>query len=143
MTDDQFMQFIANCHRELSDKQSTFWPMISESKHWQYELGDCSIQFDDSSYPIVPIGTFHQAHGTWMWAWAHTEFPEAARSRSQEIQRLKDSTGFHIFLDAAFPVQPEEVNDIVALSIHQLDAIGFFVSRSDEPTLYLAVMSKG
>lgn len=139
-TDDAFNAFVAACHAELEDKQRVFWPQISGAGRWRYELDEGSIFFGGDSYPMIPIGTFSPEYQSWLWAWANEDFPELARATSHRLQDLNVTTGFRVFLDPGFPISPDEVNDLVAMSIHQLGAIGFFRSPSEGPTLYLAIL---
>ena len=96
-----------------------FWPQISEAGRWHYELADGSIIFGGTRYSMVPIGTFSPDYQTGLWAWANEDFPHFARSECQRLQGLHVTTGFRVLLDPGFPVSPEGVNDLVALSIHQ------------------------
>lgn len=54
------------------------------------------------------------------------------------IQSLHTVTGFRVFLDPA--TQASSVaQDLTALAVHVLDAMGFFCCPSHGPVLYVAV----
>lgn len=142
MTDAQFSSFVAACSAEFAEKQSQFWPRISGAGKWHYELADGSITFGVQRYPMIPIGTFSSQYQSWLWAWANEDFPVVARETSRRLQGLYDLTRFQVFRDPGFSVTPEEVDDLVAMAIHQLEAIGSFRCLSEGPTLYLAILDR-
>lgn len=139
MTDEQFQAFVLSCHAELTEKQPSFVQCLTPSGQWFYDLAALTITFQEATRRAVPIGSYSPHNGSWLWAWANEDFPPLAREASSAIQGLHETTGFQVFRDPGFPVLPEEVNDLIAMSIHQLNAVGFFRSPTDGPTLYLAV----
>ena len=143
MSDAEFNAFIAACQQELDQKQSAFQARISGAGLWAYEMADGTMKIGDTCYPMVPIGTFSRTYQSWLWAWANEEFPARARETSWQLQLLHQITGFRIFLKPGFPAAANDVNEFLALAVHQLGGIGFFRCESDGPTLYLAVQEPG
>jgi hypothetical protein len=139
MSDEGFFDFLAACRDELADKQLRFQRRIAGAASWNYDLRDCSLTFGSARFPMTPVGTYSPEYETWLWAWANEEFPEIARVASREIQSLHSVTGFRVFIDPGIPASSDDAEDLTALAVHQLGAIGFFREASSSPTLYLAV----
>jgi hypothetical protein len=139
MSDEEFFAFLSACRSELDEKQSRFQRQIQGRSQWQYNLEDCSLTFGDLTFPITPIGTHSAEHRSWLWAWANEEFPPHARDASRQIQALQGVTGFRVFTDPGIGASSLDAQDFTAMAVHKLEAIGFFRSSSDGPTLYLAV----
>jgi hypothetical protein len=143
MSDEEFFAFVAACQEELAEKQGRFFPRISGAGRWSYDMADCSLTLGAERYGMTPIGSFSPEYRTWLWAWANDDFPDYARDRSRRIQGLYQTTGFRVFLDPGIPASPTDAEDLTALAVHHLDAIGFFRCPSDGPVLYLAVHDPG
>jgi hypothetical protein len=143
MSDAEFNAFVGACQQELEQKQIAFQARISGAGRWAYEMADGTLTIGDTFYPMVPIGTFSRTYQSWLWAWANEDFPARTRETSCQLQALHQITGFRIFLKLGFPAAANDVNEFLALAVHQLGGIGFFRCESDGPTLYLAVQEPG
>ena len=139
MTDTEFFTFLAACRSELAEKQGRFQKLIVANAPWFYDMADCSLRIGNELFRMTPIGTFSAEHKSWLWAWANEQFPMIARERSKQIQRLYESTGFRVFLDPGIKASAKDAQDFTALSVHELEANGFFRTTSSEPIVYLAV----
>jgi hypothetical protein len=140
LTDEQFFDFVQACRDELAVKQERFLARIADASRWQCELANGTLSFDDESFPVTPVGTHSDEQQTWLWAWANETLPGLARQASRRIQALHDRTGFRVFLDEGTPAKSIDAQDLTALAIHELDAIGLYrVPSEGGPTLYLAV----
>ena len=139
MSDDEFFAFVAVCRDELAVKQSGFQQRIAGASRWQYEMADGSLTIGDKRFSMTPIGSFSPEYQTWLWAWANEDFPDAARVPARQIQELHGITGFKVFLEPGIGASSADAEDLAALAVHQLDAIGLFRCPSDGPMLYLAV----
>jgi len=58
---------------------------------------------------------------------------------SSRIRSLHTVTGFRVFIDPGTQASPSAAQDLTALAVHILDAIGFFRCPSEGTVLYLAV----
>ena len=140
LTDEEFFAFLQACRAELTAKQERFQERVARASRWQYELADGTLSLDGEIFPITAVGTHSAEHGTWLWAWANDSFPPQAREASRRIQALYDRTRFQVFLDEGMPAESIDAQDVTAMAIHELGAIGMYrVPRKDGPTLYLAV----
>src|SRR5262245_40690031 len=140
MSDEQFHAFVTACREELAQKQSQFRARIESAGRWWCELEIATISFDERQFPITVVGSQSPQDQTWLWAWANECLPERARTASQRLQALFTRTGFRVFLDPGLPASAEDAQDLTALAVHELEAIGFYRCPSDDgPTLYLAV----
>jgi hypothetical protein len=141
LSDDEFSAFLASCRNELAAKQETFQRRIQGASRWSYEMADGTLIIGDAIFSMTPIGTYSPAHNSWLWAWANEDFPAAARTASARIQSLHTVTGFRVFIDAGIKTSSEDAQDLAALAVHLLGAIGFFRCPLDGPgpVLYLAV----
>jgi hypothetical protein len=138
MSDEQFSAFIAVCRDELTRLQSQFQERIRGSGQWFYNLSDCTLRIGDISFPITPIGTHSPERQSWLWAWANEEFPLRAREASKSIRALQTLTGFRAFTSPSIGASDSEAQDLAALAVHCLGAIGIF-RVPGTPTLFLAV----
>jgi hypothetical protein len=140
MTDAAFAAFVARCRAELAEKQTKFQRRIEGSSTWSYDLQRGELRVGAVPFPIAPIGTLNASYGTWLWAWwANDSLPEVARTRALGIQALQTTTGFQVFVIQGLPTSPGEANDLTALAVHQLGAVGVFRVPWTEATLFLAV----
>lgn len=138
-TDQEFTAFVDACRTELVSKQETFLKRIAGCARWFYDLADNSLTLGTLRFRITAVGTFSPEYETWLWGWANPDYPEAAREASRRIQALYSITGFRIFTTNGIEATSADAQDLSAMAIHQLEAIGLFKCRSDGPTLYLAV----
>jgi hypothetical protein len=139
MSDDEFFTFVATCRHELAAKQAGFQQRIAGGSRWNYEMAEGSLSIGDTRFGMTPIGTFSPEYQSWLWAWANEDFPAEARAASRRIQELHAVTGFRVFLDRGIGASPADAEDLVALAVHQLGALGLFRCPSDGSVLYLAV----
>ncbi len=140
LTDEQFFAFLQACRDELAAKQAQFNVRIAGASRWQCELADGTLAFDGQLFPVTAVGTHSAEQQTWLWAWANDSFPPLAREASRRIQALFDRTGFRVFLDEGMPAKSIDAQDVTAMAIHELGAIGMYrVPSEGGPTLYLAV----
>lgn len=143
MSDDEFFAFLTTCRDELAGKQAGFQERLAGASRWQYEMAEGSLTIGETRFGMAPIGSFSPRGGSWLWAWANEDFPEAARAASRRIQGLHAVTGFRVFLDPGIAASSADSQDFAALAVHQLGAIGYFRCPSDGPVLYLAVHEPG
>lgn len=139
MSDEEFFAFLSACQRELEERQVRFQQRIHAAPRWHYDLADTTLTVGNLRFRMTPIGTFSETYQTWLWAWANEDFPESARVSSRRIQELHAVTGFRVFLDPGIEASRADAQDLSALAIHQLGAIGLFRCPSQGPELYLAV----
>ena len=141
MSDEEFSAFLTACRNELASLQPTFQQRIHGGGRWFYDLSDCTLRFGDESFPITPIGTYSPAYQSWLWAWVNDDFPLPAREASKRLQSLHTLTGFRVFTSPGVGASASDANDFVALSVHELGAVGFFrvSSENTTPALFLAV----
>lgn len=139
LTDDEFFAFVARCREELAAKQSRFQERIAGAARWTYEMADRSLTIGDVRFGMTPVATFHAERNEWLWAWANDRFPHAAREASLLIQSLRDVTGFQVFVMPGIDASTRDAEDLAALAVHQLDAVGLFRCPTDDLVLYLAV----
>lgn len=139
LTDNEFLVFVDACRKELETKQEAFLKRIAGCNRWFYDLADNSLTLGTLRFRITAIGTFSPEYKTWLWAWANPDYPEAAREASSRIQSLYAVTGFRVFTSEGIEATSADAQDLSAMAIHQLDAIGLFKCPSEGPTLYLAV----
>lgn len=139
MTDEEFFAFLSACREELADKQSRFERRIAGPGRWSYDLRDGSLTVGSERFSVTAVGTYSVEYQTWLWAWANEDFPEAARAASRRLQSLHDVTGFRVFINPGIEASSADAQDFTALSVHHLEAIGFFRGGADSPILYLAV----
>ena len=139
MSDEQFFDFLAACREELETKQAAFQRQVADVNQWSYDMADETLTLDDMRFGMTPIGSYSKEYQTWLWAWANDGFPEVARAAARRIQSLYDLTGFQVFLDPGIPADAEDAQDLAAMAIHQLGAIGQYRFPSETRMLYLAV----
>jgi hypothetical protein len=146
MTDDEFFAFLSACRDELADKQTRFQQQTAGAVRWSYEMADCTLTIGDKQFAMTPVGTHSPKRQTWLWAWANEDFPPRAREASRQVQALHGVTGFRVFLDPGIEASSGDAQDLTAMAVHQLGAIGLFRAPSSGPTgptLYLAVQECG
>jgi hypothetical protein len=138
-TDEEFADFLSQCRSDLADRQAKFQRQIEGFGQWRYDLTELTLILGTACYPITPIGSWSAEHGTWLWAWANDSLPMQAREAARAIQGLHAQTGFRVFTDEGTDASSADAEDLTALAVHELGAIGFFRSRDEERDLYLAV----
>jgi hypothetical protein len=139
LSDEDFVAFLEHCRAELAGKQQGFLQRIRGLATWVYDMADCSLTVGQERYAMTPIGTHNSGRQTWLWAWANDRFPPAARDASCRLQALHQATGFSVFVEAGVPASAADAEDLAALAVHQLGAIGLFRVPANDVTLYLAV----
>lgn len=145
MTDAAFAAFVAACREELRTKQERFVGELVGVARWTYDLAAPTLTFDGApARRVTPIGTYCRADGTWMWAWANEGLPEPARRAAAGLRDLRRTTGFAVFEMAGLGATLAEAEDLVAIAIHHLGAVGLFrvpADDADDAELFLAVQA--
>jgi hypothetical protein len=139
MTDDEFFAFLARCREELASRQAAFLNRIHGATRWTYEMADGSLTIGETRFDMTVVGSYSREYGTWLWAWANDDLPEAARAASRRLQALRDTTGFRVFTDPGIEGTEADARDFTALAVHELGAIGCFRCDEGRRVLYLAV----
>ncbi|QDH23103.1 DUF6882 domain-containing protein [Saccharibacillus brassicae] len=149
MIREQFEQFLGKARQELENKQQKF---IAESdvsgyKEYWIDIPGSRLEFIEGqqakiSYEAICIGSWSQAKGSWMWAWAHDSFPEPVRRQSARLRELYEITGSPVFAEKEVPCNEPGALELTAMSIHHLDAIGMYRIPGEQAYLYVAVMRK-
>jgi len=103
-----------------------------------YGTADGSLTIGDTRFGMTVVGSYSREYGTWPWAWANENLPEAARAASRRIRGLGDTTGLRVFTDQGIEATEADAQDFTALAVHQLGAIGFFRCSEGGRVLYLA-----
>jgi hypothetical protein len=140
MTDHEFAQLLSLCDREFVEKQEKFQMWIATSGMWFYDLEECTLTLGDTKFEVTPIGTYGATSGTWLWAWANSEFPPKAIERAEKLKCLYELTGWEVFENPGTHATVDELQIFNLLAIHILDSVGLFQDgEGGEPALYLAV----
>jgi hypothetical protein len=140
LSDEQFGAFLLACRDELATKQAEFQQCLRPGDDWSYDMATCTLTIRDVTFPMTPIGTFSPVRQTWLWAWANRSTPPAAAEASKRIQSLFDFTGFSVFIEQGIDASSSDAQDLAALAVHQLEAIGFFLAPVEGgPIRFLAV----
>lgn len=139
MSDEAFFGFLSACREQLSAKQMAFNERLEPNAEWSYDFESSSLTVGPKGFRITAIGTQNSVDQTWLWAWANEGFPASARDAASQIKSLYELTGFKVFDDPGIAANPSDAEDLAACAVHQLDAVGLFLSPHEDTTLYLAV----
>ena len=151
MTEAKFEEFLARCVSDAQHKNDALDAEygLHSFVRWDDDRDRELLVFSNPGKPDVleakrtEIGSYSLRTQTWLWAWANEDFSPAAREASRRLQALHALTGFRVFVDPGIGASSADAQDFAALAVHQLEAIGFFRSPSDGPTLYLVVHERG
>jgi hypothetical protein len=103
-------------------------------------MANCSLTIGDHEFRMTPVGTHSPEYQTWLWAWANPDFPALARETARQVQELHKVTGFRVFVNEGIAASSVDAQDLTAMAVHHLDAIGLFRAPSEDgPTLFFAV----
>lgn len=143
MSEEQFNAFLEACRVELEQKQTAFFGQFADDVAWSFDIDQGTFSLNEQAFPMTPIGSFSEAHQTWLWAWANDSFPDAARDASRQLQSLYKRTGFRVFADEAIKATADEAEDLATLANHELGAVAEFRYQENGLMTYIAVLGNG
>jgi len=146
MNEEQLTEFIQQCQSELEQKQSYLVEEFGLGKYQRFDvqLDKEVIEFKASGTvkvvaKIIPIGSFAERAGTWMWAWANPSIPELLQNKSSKLKELKRITGIKIFEKETLVADEKMSWEIAAMSCHYLRAKGCYRANSGKSLFFLAL----
>lgn len=136
-------QKIDDIFKNYCDSFESFSKEISEYNKWFYSLDDLSIEFSNGtksvSYSIVPVGTFSEEYGTFLWGWANKNWSEETKKAASVLKELHTEFGFNALLQEGFNCGEEELDEILSLALYGLKGVTIFKIKDDDPWLFLCV----
>ena len=137
--------FAARCMEELQAKQDALMSahrLQSYDRCW-FDQEAKTIRFMQGEaagpvFQVVIIGSWSEKASTWMWGWANPSLPRAARIDSLQIRDLASGSGFSTFNEQALRADELKAQELAAMAVHYLGAIGMHRVPSGELFTYLA-----
>ena len=137
---DQAMQVYAAQQANLSAVLSTYtqWAVNDDMSELQLTPADSAHAV--RHFRSVPVCTYLPEAQDFVWAWANDSlFTAAQRKAAQALQSLADVTGYGIFRRSHFGATPQELDQLCALALHQLQGLGVFKIKSQSPWICLVL----
>lgn len=136
--DDAFDRLSEHALAALRKKQTAFGEEVAEYPVWNIDTDQCTLAFSRSSgdslqFRITPIATYLATSENWAWAWANDAFPDEPRSRSARLRMLSAKTGYGVFESPSFRVAANEIDELCALALYQLEGVAVFKIKDREP----------
>jgi hypothetical protein len=139
MTDMEFRALLDRCREELAAKQALFTADCISSAPYHYDLNQGVLAVGSERYASSLVGTRSITNGTWLWGWANDSFSDSVRQAASRAKSLYDVTGFRVFIDPGVHASKQDAEDFTALTVHAIDAIGFWRYAGEDNEMYLAV----
>ena len=142
--DDSFDSLIAAALRDYAQKQAEFQRQIRAFSRWDFnDKGNMLSLTGHAGPPLVlhatPVGTDMPGVEQWAWAWANKRFGEPSREESARLKSLTGTTGYSIFEVPFFNAPVQDVDQLCALALQELDGMAIFKVKDQEPWCYYVV----
>ena len=143
--DEAFESFLNSAFTEYIEKQERFRRKTSVFPRWYIDMDALTLTFEGNSgeslvTSFVPVTTYLPSQESWAWVWANDAWPTMAREKAPPLQQLTQKTQYQIFSTAFFRASHDDIDELCALSIKQLDASAIFKIKDQEPWLFVAVL---
>lgn len=144
MTDQTFKEFVAYSIEQLTKKsQAISDRVLKELNNPPFRINTEKrlIEWTNSStgevvlaYKAIPIGSYNQRTGTFLWAWANSTVPGEPIEKLREVSRLAERFPDITALTQASYIETSEqfAMDVTAAIVEIYDAAGFY--RYEEKT---------
>lgn len=144
MTDQPFNEFVAQAIEKLATKsQAVSNRILKELNNPPFEINTEKrlIEWTNSStgdvvlaYRAIPIGSYNQGAGTFLWAWANSTVPGEPIEKLREVSRLAERfPDIPALTQASYIETPEQFAiDVTAAIVELYDAVSFY--RYEEKT---------
>src|SRR6185503_13539966 len=111
---------------------------------WYIDVDALTLTFEGDSgeslvTSFVPVATYLPSSESWAWVWANDAWPTLAREKSAALKQLTERTQYQVFSTPFFRAAPDEIDELCALAVKQLDASAIFKIKDQEPWLFVAV----
>ncbi|MBS2027085.1 MAG: hypothetical protein JST54_04195 [Deltaproteobacteria bacterium] len=134
--DDAFDALLAKAMAAYVAKQAR---LTDAEGAWHYDLVTGAFRLGADAYGFTPIATYVPERSSWLWGWANDAFPPLARERSARLKRLAQKTHYQIFNTAGFAVRREEIDELCALALHELEGLFVFKAKDQSPWMFLVI----
>lgn len=149
MNEEQFDEFVDHCYKEFEMKQNQLieaYNLGHYSEYW-YDQTTKILQFKERDlialeFDIICIGSWAHKNETWLWSWANQSVTDECRKDSERIKGLKTFTGVEVFEMEGLKCDEVTAYELVAMSIHHLDAIGMYRIPGEKSHLFVAIMKE-
>ena len=142
--DEAFESFLETAVTEYIEKQDRFRRKTSVFPRWYIDMDSLTLTFEGDSgeslvTSFVPVATYLPSSESWAWVWANDAWPTGAREKAASLKQLTQRTQYQIFSTAFFRAAPDDIDELCALAVKQLDASAIFKIKDEEPWLFVAV----
>ena len=142
--DEAFDNFLKNAVAEYIEKQEQFQRKIRAFPRWYLDITSLTLTFEGHRgeslvTAFVPVATYLPNSESWAWVWANDAWPTVARDKAAPLKQLTQRTQYQIFSTPFFRATLDDIDELCALSVKQLDALAIFKIKDQEPWLFVAV----
>ena len=146
-TDRAFDALLAHSMQVYAAQQSKMAATMAAYTQWTVndDMSELQLTPADGAHATrrfrsVPVCTYLPEAQDFAWAWANDSlFTAAQREAAQALQSLADVTGYSIFRRPHFGATPQELDQLCALALHQLQGLGVFKIKSQLPWICLVL----
>ena len=148
MNDQEFRAYIDEASAWLQQRQQALQAeyQIANYQPDGYDQALGTLRFKNAegnilAFEYIPIGSWAKPNETFMWGWGNQTVEPERRAESERIKALAEKTGYDIFHKPVFKCDEEMAWDMVALSAHELNAIGVYRVPHEELRIFFALMN--
>ncbi|HEC15210.1 MAG TPA: hypothetical protein ENI99_01340 [Sedimenticola sp.] len=135
MNDYKSSKYIDDCYAELERKQAALMQDYSLDAYgmFDYDLNAGRIQFKQGvvtkvEADFIPVGSFSEEAGSWMWAWANASVRGALLEQAESLKELEAKTGEEIFGNSTFPADAATAWEMAAIACDHFNGQGVFAA---------------
>ncbi len=139
---------VAKCHGELTEKQARLEHDYSLSKHerWDFDQETSSLVFSNKGVAIVVadvefIGSISTKSDTWLWSWANFNLLPNVRTRIKAVRSFGEANGFPHLCVPKWPADRVDGWEMSGIAVNVLGAQGVYRAPSDNGFLFMAIMN--
>jgi hypothetical protein len=142
--DEAFDRLLGHALDNHARKQAAFQARVSAFTRWSInQAGDALTFAGEALEPLtlsaMPIATYVVSTRQWAWAWANEGFDETARNKAARIKTLTDKTGYGIFQVPFFNTNGQDIDELCALALLELQGSAIFKIKDNEPWCFYVV----
>ena len=143
MTDEEFGAFVETSLDALDAKQQKYGLGSFQSFFFDQPTG--TLQFKEGEQVVISarvtlIGSFStNGAGSWQWAWANPATQGESLARCEKLKALDERTGIKLFTLPLFEADEQMANELTAMFVEHLGALGFYRMPTSGGKLYVFV----
>jgi hypothetical protein len=113
------------------------------NRPYEWNMDAAKLVFPSPSDPVEAdlcvLGSISVSEGTFLWAWANTAIPAAAKNGLDRVRKFGEANALGLLTDSEWRGGRAEGLEVAAIAGRLLDAAGIWIAPMGDVTLFFAL----